>query len=238
MKLLPRILVVDDEKPMRASICQCLEAEGYRVLEAVDGVQGLDLIAKEKPSLVILDVMMPNLSGLEVAAELRRLGLTIPVLMLTTRQEISEKVEGLGAGADDYLGKPFDRRELVARVQALLRRQSTTQTTQAISVLRFGEVEVDLAKHTASKGKTPVPLTLTEFALLELLAKNMGAPVSRDLILDAVWGYTYFPSTRTVDTHIWRLRKKIGDNGETPRWLKKAQGEGYVLTCDAPERAS
>jgi len=232
MKLLPRILVVDDERPMRASICQCLQAEGYRVLEAADGALGLDLIAKEKPALVILDVMMPNLTGLEVAAELRRLGLTIPVLMLTTRQEISEKVEGLNAGADDYLGKPFDRRELLARVQALLRRQTTTQTTQAISVLRFGEVEVDLSKLTAHKGKTPLPLTRTEYALLELLAKNMGAPVSRDLILDAVWGYTYFPSTRTVDTHIWRLRKKIGDNGEAPRWLKKAQGEGYVLTSD------
>jgi two-component system, OmpR family, response regulator MprA len=232
MKLLPRILVVDDEQPMRASICKCLQAEGYRVLEAVDGAQGLDLIAKEKPSLVILDVMMPNLTGFEVAAEVRRLGVTIPVLMLTTRQEIAEKVEGLNAGADDYLGKPFDRRELLARVQALLRRQTTTETTQAISVLRFGDVEVDLTKLTANKGKTPLPLTRTEYALLELLAKHMGTPVSRDLILDAVWGYTYFPSTRTVDTHIWRLRKKIGDNGETPRWLKKAQGEGYVLTSD------
>ena len=232
MSLLPRILVVDDERPMRASICHCLQAEGYRVLEAADGVAGLETIAKEKPSLVILDVSMPNLTGLEVAAELRRLGLMIPVLMLTTRQEVAQKVEGLNAGADDYLGKPFDRRELVARVQALLRRQGTTATAQAISVLRFGEVEIDLVKHTASKGKTPLPLTRTEYALLELLAKNMGASVSRDLILDVVWGYTYFPSTRTVDTHIWRLRKKIGDNGETPRWLKKAQGEGYILTAD------
>ena len=234
MKLLPRILVVDDERQMRASICQCLEAEGYRVLEATDGVEGLDVIAKEKPELVVLDVMMPNLTGIEVAAEMRRLGLTIPILMLTTRSEVTQKVEGLDAGADDYLGKPFDRRELVARVQALLRRQNITQTTKAISVLRFGEVEVDLEKHTACLGKTPLPLTRTEFALLELLAKNMGSPVSRDLILDAVWGYTYFPSTRTVDTHIWRLRKKIGDNGDTPRWLKKAQGEGYILTCDNP----
>jgi len=123
---------------------------------------------------------------------------------------------------------------LVARVQALLRRQTRVETAQAIGVLRFGLIEVNLAEHTASKGKTPLPLTRTEFALLELLAKNMGKPVSRDLILDVVWGYTYFPSTRTVDTHIWRLRKKIGDNGETPRWLKKAQGEGYILTSDGP----
>ena len=233
MKLLPRILVVDDERPMRASISQCLQAEGYRVLEASDGALGLDMIAKENPALIILDVMMPNLTGLEVAAEVRRLGLTTPVLMLTTRQEVAEKVEGLNAGADDYLGKPFDRRELVARVQALLRRQASVETAKAIGVLNFGDVEVDLTQHTAHKGKMPLPLTRTEYALLELLAKNMGALVSRELILDVVWGYTYFPSTRTVDTHIWRLRKKIGDNGETPRWLKKAQGEGYILTSDA-----
>ncbi|MBK9992057.1 MAG: response regulator transcription factor [Verrucomicrobia bacterium] len=232
MKLLPRILVVDDERPMRASICQCLRAEGYRVLEASDGAQGLDMITKEKPELVVLDVMMPNLTGIEVVAAMRRLGLNTPVLMLTTRNEVPQKVEGLDAGADDYLGKPFDRRELLARVQSLLRRQTAAVTADAISVLRFGNVVVDLEKRTASNGKAVLPLTCTESALLELLAKHMGTPVARDMILDVVWGYTYFPSTRTVDTHIWRLRKKIGDNGEEPRWLKKAQGEGYVLTCD------
>jgi DNA-binding response OmpR family regulator len=232
MKLLPRILVVDDEKPMRASVCQCLQSAGYRVLEATDGVEGLEMISKEKPALVVLDVMMPKLTGVEVASEMRRLGLTIPVLMLTTRSEVPQKVEGLSAGADDYLAKPFDKRELLARVQALLRRQNFSETTEAISVLRFGPVEVDLDKRTATRDGTALPLTRTEFALLELLARNMGTPVSRDLILDAVWGYTYFPSTRTVDTHVWRLRKKIGDNGEEPRWLKKAQGEGYVLTSD------
>lgn len=232
MNLLPRILVVDDEKAMRASISQCLQAAGYRVLEAADGAQGIDILSKEKPALIVLDVMMPNLTGLEMVAEVRRLGLAIPVLMLTTRNEIAEKVDGLNAGADDYLGKPFDRRELLARVQALLRRHTTAQTVQMISLLRFGDVEIDLEKRTATKGQLQVPLTRTEFALLELLAKNMGTPVSRDHILDVVWGYTYFPSTRTVDTHIWRLRKKIGDNGEAPRWLKKAQGEGYILTCD------
>lgn len=233
MKLLPRILVVDDQKPMRASIVQCLLAEGYRVLEAVDGVKGLEAIAKETPDLVILDVMMPNLTGLEVAAELRRLGRTTPILMLTTRSEVAQRVEGLEAGADDYLAKPFDRRELVARVQALLRRTHFSKTETQVSRLRFGPVEVDLEKRSASREGAALALTSTEFSLLELLAKNMGAAVSRDRILDAVWGYTYFPSTRTVDTHIWRLRKKLGDNGDEPRWLKKVQGEGYVLTCDA-----
>ncbi len=124
MKLLPRILVVDDQKPMRASISQCLLAEGFRVLEAVDGAQGLEMIARETPDLIILDVMMPKLTGLEVAAELRRLGRRTPILMLTTMGEVAQKVAGLEAGADDYLTKPFDRRELLARVQALLRRQT------------------------------------------------------------------------------------------------------------------
>ncbi|MFT3780415.1 MAG: response regulator transcription factor [Nibricoccus sp.] len=233
MTPLPRILVVDDEKPMRASICQCLLSEGYRVLEAVDGAQGLEMIAQEKPALIVLDVMMPNLTGLEVAAEVRRLGLTTPVLMLTTRNEIPQKVAGLEAGADDYLAKPFDRRELLARVQALLRRQNFGQVQKKVSQLKFGEVIVDLEKKTATRGAVQIPLTSTEFALLELLGKHLGSPVSRDLILDAVWGYTYFPSTRTVDTHIYRLRKKIGDNGEDPRWLRKVQGEGYVLTSDS-----
>jgi two-component system, OmpR family, response regulator MprA len=232
MKLLPRILVVDDEKSMRASICQCLLAEGFRVMEAVDGAQGLEMIGRETPALVVLDVMMPNLSGLEVTAELRRLGLTIPVLLLTSLSEVAQKVAGLEAGADDYLAKPFDRRELVARVRSLLRRQNFSLEEKKNSPLRFGDVEIDLEKRSARRGETLLALTNIEFALLELLARNMGRPVSRDLILDAVWGCTYFPSTRTVDTHIWRLRKKICDNGEEPRWLKKVQGEGYALVCD------
>jgi two-component system, OmpR family, response regulator MprA len=223
-----RILVIDDDATMRASIQHCLHAVGYRVLEAADGAQGLELARAEKPALIVLDVVMPVLGGLETAAELRRLGDTTPILMLTTRQEVPERVGGLMAGADDYLGKPFDRRELLARVHALLRRE--LRQSQNRRVLHFGPVTIDLEHKTATRGDMPLPLTRTEFALLELLAAHLGSPVSRDLMLDAVWGYTYFPSTRTVDTHIWRLRKKIGDNGETPRWLKKVQGEGYVLT--------
>lgn len=232
MNMLPRILVVDDDSAMRASIRHCLTASGYRVLEAVDGAQGLELIGAEKPGLVVLDLMMPNLTGLEVAAEVRRLGLSVPVLMLTTRKEVTDRVEGLEAGADDYLAKPFDARELVARVQALLRRHERNEGTKKHTTLRFGEITVDLEKRTALRGSVALPLTRTEYALLDLLAKHMGSAVSRDLILDAVWGYTYFPSTRTVDTHIWRLRKKIGDSGDTPRWILKAQGEGYTLVTD------
>ena len=222
-----RILVVDDEAVMRAAVRQCLEAEGHRVLEAEDGARGLELVRAEKPALIILDVAMPVLGGLEVAAELRRQGDDTPILMLTTRQEVPQRVSGLMAGADDYLGKPFDRRELLARVFALLRRQK--RQTDRLRVLHFGPVTVDLDRKTAFRVAQPVTLTQTEFALLELLADHPGQPVSRDLMLDAVWGYTYLPTTRTVDTHVWRLRKKLGDSGENPRWIKKVQGEGYLL---------
>ena len=223
-----RVLVVDDDAAMRASMRICLEAAGYRVLEASDGKQGLERAQQEKPALIVLDVVMPAMGGLEVASELRGHGNTTPILMLTTRQEVSQRVSGLMAGADDYLGKPFDGRELLARVHALLRRQA--KQTQKQRTLRFDQMTVDLERKTATRGSVSLPLTRTEFALLELLAAHMDAPVSRELILDAVWGYTYFPSTRTVDTHIWRLRKKIGDNGENPRWIKRIQAEGYLLT--------
>ena len=227
MKLLPRILVVDDEKPMRASICQCLEAEGYRVLEAVDGVQGLDLIAKEKPSLVILDVMMPNLSGLEVAAELRRLGLTIPVLMLTTRQEISEKVEGLGAGADDYLGKPFEPMELVLRIRALLRRAPPTNTGPPAGPVRLGQLEFDPDRGELRDGEAIVRLTGGEAALLTALARKPNEVLSREDI-GAALGMDE-SGERAIDVQVTRLRRKIEADAREPRFLHTVRGRGYVL---------
>lgn len=228
-----RVLVVEDDVSVRAIVRHCLTAAGYRVLEADAGDKGLALALKEKPALIVLDVALPGLNGDRVAAELRRLGHTVPILMLTTRNGVDDRVDGLIAGADDYLGKPFDRRELLARIHALLRRQ--TQQTGARRTLRFGDLTVDLAGRAAARGAEPVSLTRTEFSLLDLLARNLGTPVSRELILDAVWGYTYLPTTRTVDTHIYRLRKKLGDNGDEPRWLKKAQGEGYLLDAAVGE---
>ena len=223
-----RILIVEDDAGVRICVRRCLETAGYRVLEAADGQRGLELAQREKPALIILDVVMPVMGGLEVATELRRLGNTTPILMLTTRQEVPQRVSGLLAGADDYLGKPFDMRELLARVFALLRRQMTP--AQKPRRLRFESVTVDLERKTAIRNKAFLSLTPTEFALLDLLAAHLDSPVSRDLILDAVFGYTYLPTTRTVDTHVWRLRKKIGDSGDNPRWIKKVHGEGYLLT--------
>lgn len=224
-----RILIIEDNAAIRATVRLCLESAGHRVLEASDGVSGLTVATDEKPALIVMDVMMPGLDGVSVTAELRRVGVSVPILLLTTRTEVPDRVNGLSAGADDYLGKPFDRRELLARVEALLRREK--RQFQARQVLKFGPVEVNLAAKSASSAGAPLVLTRTEFALLEVLARQLGSPMSREQMLDSVWGYTYFPSTRTVDTHIWRLRKKLGDDGESPQWLKKVHGQGYVLHC-------
>ena len=224
---LARILVVDDNREMVGVVGMCLEHEGYRVIAASDGQQGLNLALEERPDLVVLDIEMPILDGIEVCRELRRLEFESPVLMLTGRALTGDKVAGLNAGADDYLAKPFELPEFLARVRALLRRRKREQ--QQVLVLDFGPVHVDLAQRTATRDGRPLPLTKTEYALLDLLAKNTGLLVSRETMLDVVWGYARFPSTRTVDTHIWRLRKKIGDDGEPPRWIKSIAGQGYCL---------
>jgi len=151
--------------------------------------------------------------------------------MLTSKAEVEHRIRGLNTGADDYLPKPFDHREFLARVKALLRRQQRDEKKSFL--LRFGDVHLDLEKRSATRGADPLKLTKTEFALLDLLAKNAGKSVSREQILDSVWGYTYFPTTRTVDTHIYRLRKKLCDDGEQPKWIQKIQGEGYCLSESA-----
>jgi len=209
----------------------CLIREGYRVLQATTGERGLQMALEEKPDLVILDVMLPAMDGVAVCAELRRLHFPAPVLMLTSKAEVEHRIRGLNTGADDYLPKPFDHREFLARVKALLRRQQRDEKKSFL--LRFGDVHLDLEKRSATRGANPLKLTKTEFAMLDLLAKNAGKSVSREQILDSVWGYTYFPTTRTVDTHIYRLRKKLGDDGEQPKWIQKIQGEGYCLSESA-----
>ena len=224
----PRVLIVDDEVHLMKIIKTCLTREGYRVLQATTGERGLRMALEEKPDLVVLDVMLPGLDGVAVCAELRRLHFPAPVLMLTSKAEVEHRIRGLNTGADDYLPKPFDHREFLARVKALLRRQQRDEKKSFL--LRFGDAHVDLEKRSATRGANPLKLTKTEFALLNLLAKDAGKSVSREQILDSVWGYTYFPTTRTVDTHIYRLRKKLGDDGEQPKWIQKIQGEGYCLS--------
>jgi len=222
-----RILIVEDEAPMRTALRDILEAEEHRVLTAADGVMAMEQVMVEKPDLILLDVMMPKMDGFAVCAELRRLGQTMPILMLTAKGRVDDRVTGLDAGADDYLVKPFSTDELLARVRALLRR--VQRQTKAATKLRFGEVEIDLARQTAVRGKKAMHLTAKEFAMLRLLAETPGEPVSRERFLDVVWGYGAFPTTRTVDNHIAGLRAKIEVNAELPRWIKTVHGVGYRM---------
>jgi DNA-binding response OmpR family regulator len=222
-----RILVIEDELPMRTALVDVLAAEGYRVLSAADGESGLHRAVTQKPDLVLLDIMMPKLDGFAVCAELRRLSNSVPVLMLTAKGQIEDRVQGLDAGADDYLVKPFSTEELLARVRALLRRNRRREQTPAR--LQLGDVEIDLLRQTARRGKTAVYLTAREFAMLRLLAEAPGEPVSRDRFLDVVWGYTAFPTTRTVDNHVASLRSKIEADPDHPCWIKTVHGVGYKL---------
>jgi DNA-binding response OmpR family regulator len=222
-----RLLIIEDELPMRTALKDCLESEGYRVLTAADGQSGLERALAEKPDLILLDIMMPRLDGFALCAELRRLNNPVPILMLTARGQIEDRVHGLDVGADDYLVKPFSTEELLARVRALLRR--VRKPTRAPAVLTFGDTRVDLTKQTATRGRKPVHLTAKEFAMLRLLAEAQGEPVSRERFLDIVWGYTAFPTTRTVDNHIASLRSKIEQDPENPRWIQTVHGVGYRL---------
>ena len=224
---MPRILIIEDELPMRRGLEDCLSAEGYRVFSAADGESGLQRALAEQPDLILLDVMMPKLDGFAVAAELRRLGRVTPILMLTAKGQVEDRVNGLDAGADDYLVKPFSIEELLARVRALLRR--TQKNGQAVNKLSFGDITVDLARQTAMRGKRELHLTPKEFAMLRLMAATPGEPVSRERFLDAVWGYGAFPTTRTVDNHVASLRRKLEKNPDDPRWLKTVHGVGYKL---------
>ena len=212
---------------MRTALADLLESEGYRALTAADGESGLERALAEKPDLILLDVMMPKLDGFAVCAELRRVSNAVPVLMLTAKGQIEDRVNGLDAGADDYLVKPFSTEELLARVRALLRR--VERKSKLPLKLKLGDVEIDLARQTAMRGKKPVRLTAKEFAMLRLMAGVEGGPVSREKFLDAVWGYTAFPTTRTVDNHIASLRAKLEKNPDAPRWLKTVHGVGYRL---------
>jgi DNA-binding response OmpR family regulator len=225
-----RLLVIEDELPMRTALSDALGAEGYRVLTAADGESGLRRALEEKPDLILLDIMMPHMDGFTVCAELRRLANTTPILMLTAKGQVEDRVHGLDAGADDYLVKPFSTEELLARVRALLRR--VRKETWAATTLSLGGVEVDLARQTARRGRREVHLTAREFAMLRLMAESPGEPVSRERFLDAVWGYTAFPTTRTVDNHIASLRAKIEPDPEEPRWIKTVHGVGYRLALE------
>ena len=230
-----RLLIIEDELPMRTALQDCLEAEGYRVLTAANGETGLERALQEKPELILLDIMMPRLDGYAVCAELRRLSNPVPILMLTAKGQVEDRVKGLDVGADDYLVKPFSTDELLARVRAILRRAQKQQ--KFLRTLTLGDVRVDFVQQQAWRGRRALHLTAKEFAMLRLLAEASGEPVTRERFLDIVWGYTAFPTTRTVDTHVASLRHKIEKNPDEPRWIKTVHGVGYRLETVAGETA-
>jgi DNA-binding response OmpR family regulator len=220
-----KILIVEDEPDMILGLKDNFEFEGYEVITAADGPAGLDRARATKPDLIILDIMLPKLSGLEVCKTLRGEGFSSPIIMLTARGQEIDKVVGLELGADDYVTKPFSIRELLARVRAILRR--TEGKKKRLERYRFADVDLDFEVYRAKKGDDPLDLSPREFELLRYLIERKGETVSRDRLLEDVWGYESYPSTRTVDTHIAKLRAKIGDSGSEPRYILTIHGSGY-----------
>jgi len=222
-----RVLVVEDEAAILQGLRDNLEFEGYEVFTALDGVAGLEQIRKHDPHLIVLDLMLPRLSGYELCRKLRAEGVNTPILMLTARGEEADRVLGLDLGADDYVTKPFSVRELMARVRALLRRTATGSSLP--NELEFADVRVDFARYEATRGGRKVDLTRKEFGLLRLLAAKEGAVVTRDELLEKVWGYEAMPTTRTVDNHLAALRAKLERDAADPQHLITVHGVGYKL---------
>ncbi|MDQ6909348.1 MAG: response regulator transcription factor [Actinomycetota bacterium] len=219
-----RILVVDDEPAVRSSLQRALVQAGYEVALASDGRDALAAIGDDGADAVVLDVMMPGLDGIEVTRTLRRMGDQTPLLLLTARQGVSDRVAGLDAGADDYLTKPFVLEELLARVRALLRRSVTEAQTE----LQVEDLSIDLDAHRATRGGRPLDLTRTEFSLLELFMRNPGRVLSRSHIYEQVWGYDFGPSSNSLDVYVGYLRRKTEAASE-PRLVQTVRGVGFVL---------
>jgi two-component system alkaline phosphatase synthesis response regulator PhoP len=220
-----RILIIEDEPAMVAGLRDNFEYEGYEVISAGDGETGLERVLTDNPDLVVLDVMMPRMSGLEVCKQAKAKRPAVPIIMLTARGQEIDKVVGLELGADDYVTKPFSIRELMARVKAVLRRASLQ--ARVPEVYRFSDVEVDIRGNEVRRAGKPVPLSAKEFALLTYFISHPAETLSRDRLLDAVWGYENYPNTRTVDTHIVHLRQKLEPNPEAPRFIITIHGSGY-----------
>jgi DNA-binding response OmpR family regulator len=223
-----RVLVVEDDEAMAVALQDGFSYEGHEVVRASDGEEGLRIAREDAPEIMILDVMLPKMTGLEVCKRLRGEGSTLPIIMLTARGQEIDKVLGLKLGADDYVTKPFSFMELMARVEAVLRR-SQPDGLERRSVHQVGRVTVDLDRHEACRDGEPIDLTPREFRLLGYFIEHGGEVVSREELLDAVWGYDAIPFTRTVDTHIAKLRKKIEADPSNPEHLITVHRMGYKL---------
>lgn len=225
-----KVLVVEDDQTLLEALKYNLTKEGYDVVTATDGAQALEIARSQKPDLIVLDLMLPKISGYEVCRILRK-DMSVPILMLTAKAGEVDKIVGLEIGADDYMTKPFSTKELLARIRALLRRASLVESRQAASdsALRINDLEIDIARHQAKLGESVLELTQKEFDLLDFLARNKGLVFTREQLLNKVWGYDYVGGTRTVDVHIRWLREKIEANPGEPKRLVTVRGVGYKL---------
>lgn len=227
-----RILVVDDDRAVRESLRRSLSFNGYTVDLAEDGVEALEAITHERPDAVVLDVMMPRMDGLEVCRQLRSTGDDLPILVLTARDSVSERVAGLDAGADDYLPKPFALEELLARLRALLRRTGPEESTEA-AIMTFADLTLDPSTREVYRGNRAISLTRTEFALLEMLIANPRRVLTRSRILEEVWGFDFPTSGNALEVYVGYLRRKTEAEGET-RLIHTVRGVGYVLRETPP----
>ena len=222
---MPKILIVEDESNMLLGLRDNCESEGYEVISSQDGEDAIARCLRDRPDIVLLDVMLPKLSGIDVCRSLRRKGVDTPIIMLTARGQEVDKVVGLEVGADDYVTKPFSIRELLARIRAHLRR--TSKRGAPAEEYSFGDVEINFKSYQASRNGKSLDLSPREFEILKYMAEHEGELITREALLDAVWGYANYPVTRTVDNHIAQLRKKIEDISSTPKHIVTVHRVGY-----------
>jgi DNA-binding response OmpR family regulator len=229
------VLVVDDEEAIAEAVRARLESEGFRVVVAADGPQAIDKHRTERPDLVVLDLMLPGMDGLEVCREIQR-DEWVPVLMLTARTEEADKIAGFAVGADDYLTKPFSLRELVVRVKAILRRKERMQQSSASDPLQRGDLTIDPARRQVMVDGEEVGLTPLEFEILFALARDPGVVFAREQLMEKVWGYRDFAGGRVVDSHVARIRRKLGEDGNEPRFIRTVHGVGYAFRTNGNGR--
>jgi DNA-binding response OmpR family regulator len=227
------ILIVEDERSIRTGLEDDLILEGYRVRSAKDGHEGFELARKHPFDLIILDIMLPGMDGMDLCRRLRRLGRDTPIIFLTAKDRVEDRIRGLDLGGDDYITKPFSPGELMARVKAILRR--TSPESNLPGIFRFGDIEVNFESYKVSKDGTTIHLTASEFTLLRFFIENQMKVLGRDSILDRVWGHDVYITPRTVDTHVAHLRKKIEDDPAHPRYIISVHGVGYRFEPEAGE---
>lgn len=225
-----KVLIIEDDPAIVRGLKDALEDESFEVLTAADGDEGYERIVKGKPDLIILDLMLPKLDGFDLCRRVRVEKIPVPILILTARGEEVDRVKGLDLGADDYVVKPFSLLELLARVRALLRRPAPASPRLLTEILRFGNVEIDFRRFEARKDGRPLEMSRKEFGLLRCLASRAGEVVTRDELLDEVWGVDCYPTTRTVDNHVSMVRAKIEDNPSEPKFLITVHAVGYKLS--------